>query len=121
MTEKSNTNPEINLQKPLGTDKVFKFECSIQEGKIRLVLKQININTSYYYEAYFTLEDLCQINRVFKSCNSLEEVQAHLLIMFKSDSTLLKSFEDDKKIEINFKIYFFFEEQNLKLILQRKP
>ena len=121
MTEKSIANPELNLQKSLGTDKIFKFECNVEEGKIRLVLKQTNINTSNQYEANFTLKELCQINRVFKSCNSLEEVQAHLLIMFKRDSTLLKSLEDDKKIEISFKVCLLSNEENLKLILDRKP
>ena len=46
MTEKSISNPELNLQKSLGTDKILKFECNVEEGKIRLVLKQTNINTS---------------------------------------------------------------------------
>ena len=115
MKEKSKTNSETNLQKSF-----FKFDCTVQDGKIRLALKQTNINTPYYYEAFFTLEELCQKNPSFQNCKTLEEVQKHLLFLFQKDPTSLKSLEDDKKIEINFVIFNISQKENLSFILERK-
>ena len=115
MSEKSTTNFKINLQKEL-----FKFDCTVQDGKIRLALKQTNINTPYYYETFFTLEELCQKNSCFYSCENLEDAQKHLLAMYQNESTSLKSLEDDKKIEINFVIFNISQKENLSFILERK-
>ena len=115
MTEKSKINSGTNLQKAF-----FKFDCTVQDGKIRLALKQTNINTPYYYEAFFTLEELCQKNSCFKACKNLEDAQKHLLALFQRDRTSLKSLEDNKKIEINFVIYLFCIEENVNFILDRK-
>ena len=111
MTEKSNAN----LQKTL-----FKFDCTVQEGKIRLALKQTNNDAPYYYEAFFTLEELYQKNYCFKACENLEDAQKHLLAMYQNESTSLKSLEDDKKIEINFVIFNISRKENLSFILERK-
>ena len=105
MTENTNTNPETNLQIALDTNTIFKFECNVEEEKIRLALKQINNDTPNYYETIFTLEELCEIFGGFRACNSLEEVQGHLLTLFKMGNTSLKGFEDDKKIEMDFKFW----------------
>ena len=109
MSEKSNAN----LQKTL-----FKFDCTVQEGKIRLALKQTNNNTPYY-EAFFTLEELYQKNSCFKACGNLEDAQKHLLAMYQNESTSLKSLEGDKKIEINFVIFIISKKENLSFILDK--
>ena len=105
MTENTNKNPETNLQIALDANTIFKFECNVEEEKVRLALKRINNDTPYYYEASFTFEELCEICRAFKSCKSLEEIQGHLLTLFKMGNTSLKGFIDDKKIEMNFKLW----------------
>ena len=85
-----------------------------------MALKQTNNNTPYYYEALFTLEELYQKNSCFKVCESLEDVQKHLLAMYQNESTSLKSLDNDKKIEINFVIFNISQKENLSFILERK-
>ena len=92
------------LQKPLGKDKIFRFECDIQYNKIRIGLKEINVYTPYYYETFYTLDELQKKNKIFNACKDLEEVKGHLLLLFSKETTLLKSLEDDKKIQICLKI-----------------
>ena len=92
------------FRKPLGQDKIFKFECDIQYDQIRLGLREINVYTPYYYELFFTLKELQEKNNTFKGCDSLEEAKDHLLRLFSSDATILRSLDDNKKIQICVKI-----------------
>ena len=93
------------ILKPLGADKIFKFEFDIQGNQIRVGLKEINVYTPYYYEDFFSLEDLKGINSAFGSCASLEGAKGHLSTLMKRPDTYLESLNDDKEIKICFKMY----------------
>ena len=102
MIKLSDVKPE--LQKPLGKDKIFKFECDVESDKLRIGLVEINVYTPYYYETFYSLEELKEKNKIFKSCKDLEEVKGHLLLLFSMETTVLRSLENDKKIEICLKL-----------------
>ena len=40
---------EQNQLKKLGEDKHFKFDCTIESGKLKLSLKEVNSYSPYYY------------------------------------------------------------------------
>ena len=96
---------EAEIQKHLG-DKIFKFELDIQNDKFRIGLKELNAGNPLCYELSFTLEEIQKKNKMYNSCKGLEEVKEHLSHVFKEDSTNLKSLEDGKKIQINFKVFY---------------
>ena len=95
---------EAEIQKHLG-DKIFKFELDIQNDKLTISLRELNAGKPLCYELSFTLEEIQKKNKMYNSCMNLEEVKEHLSHVFKEDSTNLKSLEDGKKIQINFKLF----------------
>ena len=121
MTENEKKAPETEFQIALDINTIFKFECNVEGEKIILVLKQTNIDTPYYYEKSFTLEELYEIHPVFKACKSLKDAQGQFLGSFKMRNASLNWFDDYKKIEMNFKFYNISEIICCKFILERNP
>ena len=113
-------NVQKELQKSLGSDKIFKFSCDIEYDKLRIGLKEINCYSPYYYETFFTLEELQKKNAVFKACKTLKEVQNHLLTLFGRDTAFLKSLDNDKQIQICLKMYDISKKIDEDFILERK-
>ena len=107
-------------KKSLDEDKIFRFECDVHDDQIRLGLREINVYTPYYYEIFFTLEQLKKKNRAFEGCKDLEEAKGHFLILFNKENTFLKSLDDGEKIEICLKIYYIAVEVDESFILERK-
>ena len=110
---------EAEIQKHLG-DKIFKFELDIQNDKLTISLKELNAGTPIWYELSFTLEEIRKKNKMYYSCMNLEEVKEFLSHVFKEDSTNLKSLEDGKKIQINFKLFNIAKIVDENFILDRK-
>ena len=119
MTRNTNTNPETDLQIALDKNTIFKFECYIEEDKIKLNLKQINNDTPYYYQKSFILEEFYLICPAFRSCNSLEKVREILLALLNHRLVSLVSYEDGKKIEMEFTIFNINQKEIFKLMLER--
>ena len=114
----SEVKPE--LQKKLGDDKIFRFECDIIEDNIRIGLREINSYSPYYYEVFHTYEELKQKNPIFNAMNGLEAVKKNLFRVFKKEVTTLKSLEDDQKIQIIFPMALVEDIENVEFILERK-
>ena len=85
---------DISLQKRIGDDNIFRFECDIEDDHLRIGLKEINVYSPYYYETFFTLDELQKKNVIFKSCNTLEKVKEHLVKLFPEKNST--SWEKDK-------------------------
>ena len=107
-------------KKSLEGDKIFRFECDVHDDQIRLGLRELNVYTPYYYELFFTLEQLKKKNRAFEGCKDLEEAKGHFLLLFNKKNTFLKSLDDGEKIEICLKILYIAIEVDESFILERK-
>jgi hypothetical protein len=53
-----------SLRKNLNFETIFKFQCENVDNKLRLGLKEINKFSPYYYERFFTKEELDEINKI---------------------------------------------------------
>ena len=93
-----------DLRKKLDKDKEFKFECEVIDDKIRLGLKEINYYSPYYFENFFTKEVLDKKNSVFRQCIDLNEVQGHLIRLFK-DKVSLEYAENRENINLIFTMF----------------
>ena len=111
---------DISLQKRIGDDNIFRFECDIEDDHLRIGLKEINVYSPYYYETFFTLDELQKKNEIFKSCNTLEKVKEHLVKLFQGKNTILHSLEDDKKIRMDLKMWDISTLIDDNFILDRK-
>ena len=107
-------------QKKLGEDKIFKFDCTIESNNLKLSLKEINSYSPYYYEVYYTKEELCQMKGVFKSFEELEVIQRNIKKLFSLKTTTLESLEDDAKIKIHIESKVLADSVELDFILERK-
>ena len=111
---------EKEKKKKLGEDKYFKFDCTIESGKLKLSLKEVNSYSPYYYEAYFTIEELYQMKEFFKAYKVLEEIQRNIKALFSDDTTILESLEDDSQIKIHIESKVLAEHVDMDFILERK-
>ena len=85
-----------------------------------MYLKGINAYNPYYYETLLTFEQIIEKSYAFKACETLEEVQMHLLRIFTQPYTILKSLDNDTKIQISFKLWVFTRPIEVNFILDRK-
>ena len=100
-------------------DKLFLFECEITDDKLALRLKELNKESSFYYESFYTFDELCHINRSFKACRDLEEAKKHLLKLFPN-SNIKRSLNDSENLQITFYIYMIRIKEPLDFILEKK-
>ena len=110
------------LQKYLGQDKIFVFECEVVNDKLRLGLKEINSYSPYYYETFYSYDELRSKNYIFNACKDLDAVKGHLIKLFKGTAKLssLDDDEDVEKIKIKFKINIFADVVEESFDLERK-
>ena len=108
------------LQKSLGGNRIVEFNCDVQDDKLRMYLKEISTYNPYYYEALLTFEQIIEKYAGFKACKSLEEVQMHLLKLFQQPYTILKSLDNDTKIQISFTLWEICLPVEVNFILDRK-
>ena len=101
-------------------DKLFLFECEVIDDKLALRLKELNKESSFYYESFYTLNELCDINKVFKACPDLEDAKKHLLKLFPNGN-IKRSLNDSEKLQITFYIYIIWQKESLDFILEKKP
>lgn len=115
--KKSDVDP--NLQKKLGNDKLFRFECEVKDDRLRIGLTEIHKYSPYYYENFFELKDLEIKNRLFKGCKDLDDICTRLKRGFPKDYTVLRE-KDNQTIEVAYEIDFFEEQISVPFSLERK-
>ena len=101
-------------------DKIFRFECDIIDDQLRLGLREINSYSPYYYENYYTFEEIQKIKNIFRAMNGLEDVKDNLIKVFRKEKTILNNLENDTKIEIIFPLNFVEGVVKAPFILERK-
>jgi hypothetical protein len=111
---------ETELQKRLGNDKLFKFECEVIEGKLRIGLKEMVKYSPYYYEKFYDIKDLEEMNTIFKGCKDLNDICTQLKEVFPEKETVLKEQNDYQIIDVIFKIKFFAQKFEVTFDLERK-
>ena len=110
---------EKEYYKLLGKKTLFKFECDEIYGNLRIGLKEINRYSPYYYEKFYSKQELDEKNTVFKSQNNIGQVKNQLLKLFKKNSTL-KLANDGINIIVSFEIANFAEIITIEFELERK-
>ena len=106
--------------KKLGEDKIFKFECTIESENLKLSLKEVNSYSPYYYEVFYTKEELYQMREFFRAFKTLEEIQKNIIALFGIKTTILESLEDDAKIKLHIESMVLAEHVEVDFILERK-
>lgn len=105
--------------KKLDNDKTFKFECEVN-NKLRLGLREIDYYSPYYFENFYTKQELEEINPIFRACNTLEEIQLHFFNLFKEKNTKLQLAENGENIYIVFVVGWISGFKEIKFELIRK-
>ena len=105
--------------KKLEPDKMFKFECENKNEVLKISLKEINVYSPYYYEAFYTKDNLFKKNDIFKSVKNIDKIIEQLLKLIEKNATLKKA-DDDDKIIISFQIPSFAETIDINFELEKK-
>ena len=96
----------------------FYFICDIKDKKIRLSLKEINALSPYYYESFFTLEELKKKSSGFNYFDNMNDCCDQLKDIYKDESTKLVSKDGD--MMIHFEIPIFRRKEIVDIILKKK-
>jgi hypothetical protein len=108
-----------NKIKKLDKDKTFKFECTVEE-KLRLGLREIDYYSPYYFENFYSKQELEEINPIFRACSTLDEIQGHFFNLFKENATKLQLAENKANIVISFTVGWISGTKEIKFELIRK-
>ena len=102
----------------LGPDRLFRIEIGQRHNYLRLGLKEINVDPLYYYESFYTKDDLVKMNVIFKCLKNVGQVVNQFSKLIKIRATL-KS-DNDETIILSFSIPNFGEEEIINFILKKK-
>ena len=101
-------------------NQMFKFECEVGDGQMRIGLKEINCYSPYYYEKFYTLKEFTEEKKEFSSAKTLEELKLHLHNLFKNEAAVLESVDGGEKIRIHVKVLNISVEMKDFIELDRK-
>ena len=110
---------EESLRKRLNHETIFKFQCDNVDNKLRLGLKEINKFSPYYYERFYTKEELEEIDDTFRALRSIDAVKKQLLRCFNKRAKLTE-IKDSPNLNIHFEIPNFDEIIQIDLEVDRK-
>ena len=110
---------EESLRKRLNNETIFKFQCDNVDNKLRLGLKEINKFSPYYYERFYTKEELEEIDDTFRALRSIDAVKKQLLRCFNKRAKLTE-IKDSPNLNIHFEIPNFDEIIQIDLEVDRK-
>ena len=109
-----------NYRKNLGDDKIFIFQCSNENEKLRIGLKEINAYSPYYYEAFYTKEELNKKNEAFKAIKDVDNIINQLLKLFENKDTILKYADEGQNIIVSFQVPTWAEIVEISFELEKK-
>ena len=107
-------------RKNLGDDKIFRFECTKIDEKLRIGLKEINAYSPYYYETFYTKDELNEKNEAFKAIKDIDKIIDQLEKLFEKKETILKYAEDEQNIIVSFQVPNFAEIIEIPFELEKK-
>ena len=98
----------------------FKYNYTIEDQNIKYIVKigkiedkekslifygsEEGIMSSQYYQKSFNLNQLQEINKFFRACDSLEEAEEFIKEVFQEKSVLVKNEQDNLILILKFKI-----------------
>lgn len=104
-------NKTFTVTISLTSDKQFLYIDSKEEG-----------NIAYIYTNKMSFLDLIKFNKVFKTCEDLEDSYNSMVVIFKNEKNVIKEIKDNKLILSIFilKIDSSYDENNLELTKQNQ-
>ena len=104
-------NKTFTVTISLTSDKQFLYIDSKEEG-----------NIAYIYTKKMSFLDLIKFNKVFKTCEDLEDSYNSMVVIFKNEKNVIKEIKDNKLILSIFilKIDSSYDENNLELTKQNQ-
>ena len=110
----------------LDDDTTFDFQCKVEkeeeeeEEKIKLILSEVSAVAPFIYEAELGKDDLISASKIFRSCEDLKEVKAHIEKLFDLDRIKLIPNEEKTIIYFEFNAFNISCEEKFKITSIRK-
>ena len=126
ITITNNVNNNIDSQSLIGNtefnlkykDKNYIFIISMTKDKqyLYMKLKEEN-NFTYYYEIKMAFIELIKLDKIFKTCDDIEDAYNSMLVIFKNEKNYIKEINDNKLIISLFILSLdaSYREKNLEL------
>ena len=83
--EKISDVPENKRIKLKDKDTIFRFSCALDNDCLRLTLDEIGAFAPYIYRKILNLDEMKQNYKMFRSCDTLIDVQKHILKLFNDN------------------------------------
>ena len=115
--KKSEVNKEDQISLKDG-DTTFEFSCEVINDKLVLKLEEIGALCPFIYKKELSLEDMEGVHKIFRSCETLDEVKNHIKNLFNNNSIWLTK-EDGENIALNIKIMNIAKLENTKITLKK--
>ena len=74
----------------LDNDTIYRFSCTVKNNLLTLRLSEIGSFAPFIYETELTIEDIHSNYKMFRSCDTLEEVKTHIDKLFNKKQFKLK-------------------------------
>ena len=101
-------------------DTSFKLKLSISNKEyLCFFLKESTALSPYYYSKSFTIDQLYSLNKIFRSCLSLDEAQAHLFTVIDNNKMFINLTNDGEQLEIKLNIMYFCTQYEIKIQIDR--
>ena len=113
--------PEVPEEKfiKLNPMTFFEYKSNIEDDKLNLTLSEVDSLSPSLYNKSLTLEKIFQIDRVFRSCNSLEEVKMHIDYLVKSKKIKLIQIKSEEII-FELTLYDITIKIKIPILLEKK-
>ena len=102
--EKISDVPENKRIKLGDEDTIFRFSCALDKDCLRLTLEEIGAFAPYIYRRELELKEIQKKYKMFRSCDTLEEVQKHINRLFDNKKIKLVQ-KDENTIIFNLTVY----------------
>ena len=97
----------------------FEYKSNIEGDKLNLTLSEADSLSPLVYTKSLTLKKIYEIDRVFRSCSSLEEVKMHIDYLVKSKKIKLIQIKSEEII-FELTVNLFSVVYELPILLEKK-
>ena len=87
----------------LDNDTIYHFSCAIDNNYLVLTLNEIGAFAPYIYRCLLSLEEIQAKYKMFRSCDTLDQVKEHIDRLFNDKK--IKLSKDDDVITFNLSVY----------------
>ena len=95
------------------------MKFSFDSNSMKVSIRDNNNVQNFNYENTFNKENLDNIYKGFRACETIEEVFKHFIILVEKKKYTLKKISDNE-LYLVFKVFLFFEETEFFLNLYKK-